>query len=200
MASGEKKPARSRVVLTDISSRAWEHPADKGALVALRKLSGFDTVFKALSGLLPERSLRLLFLSDSVRVDERQFPSLHYALQQTREHLSLAGELLGAESPHDRSRPGPSPWWRSTTRAICWRPRTARRCAGSPGTPRCAATEAPTSTKPMSPSSRAPIPCISTGTRSRGWASPRSVVPGSSSPSTRPGCSPPRCGASRRSR
>ena len=31
---GEKKPARARVVLTEISSRAWEHPADKGALVA----------------------------------------------------------------------------------------------------------------------------------------------------------------------
>ena len=42
MASGDKKPARSRVVLTDISSRAWEHPADKGALVALRKL-GFNS-------------------------------------------------------------------------------------------------------------------------------------------------------------
>ena len=32
MATGDKKPARARVVLTDISSRAWEHPADRGAL------------------------------------------------------------------------------------------------------------------------------------------------------------------------
>ncbi len=48
--------------------------------MALRKLSGFDTAFKALSGLLPERSLRLLYLSDSVRVSEQQFPHLHTML------------------------------------------------------------------------------------------------------------------------
>lgn len=64
----------------DLSSRAYEHPADRSALVALRRLSGFDTVFRTLSGLLPERSLRLLYLSDSVRVGERQFPHLHALL------------------------------------------------------------------------------------------------------------------------
>ncbi|WP_171161647.1 M48 family metallopeptidase [Streptomyces sp. I05A-00742] len=73
-------PGRDRRRFPDISSRAYEHPADRSALVALRKLSGFDTVFKALSGLLPERSLRLLFLSDSVRVGEQQFPHLHTML------------------------------------------------------------------------------------------------------------------------
>jgi hypothetical protein len=35
-------PDRSRVRLPGISSRAYEHPADRSALVALRKLSGFD--------------------------------------------------------------------------------------------------------------------------------------------------------------
>lgn len=74
------EPARERRRFPDISSRAYEHPADRSALVALRKLSGFDTVFKALSGLLPERSLRLLYLSDSVRVSEQQFPHLHAML------------------------------------------------------------------------------------------------------------------------
>ncbi|WP_236061859.1 M48 family metallopeptidase [Actinacidiphila acididurans] len=64
-----------------MSSRAYEHPADRSALVALRKLSGFDTVFKALSGLVPERSLRLLFLSDSVRVSDEQFPHLNHMLR-----------------------------------------------------------------------------------------------------------------------
>ncbi|MFI8106306.1 M48 family metallopeptidase [Streptomyces sp. NPDC086023] len=76
----EKLPARDRRRFPGISSRAYEHPADRSALVALRKLSGFDTVFKALSGLLPERSLRLLFLSDTVRVGETQFPHLHRML------------------------------------------------------------------------------------------------------------------------
>ncbi|CAM5547758.1 M48 family metallopeptidase [Streptomyces abikoensis] len=79
-APGERLPGRQRKRFPDISSRAYEHPADRSALVALRKLSGFDTVFKALSGLLPERSLRLLFLSDSVRVSEQQFQHLHTML------------------------------------------------------------------------------------------------------------------------
>ncbi|MDT0447110.1 M48 family metallopeptidase [Streptomyces johnsoniae] len=72
-----------------ISSRAYEHPADRSALVALRKLTGFDAVFKALSGMLPERSLRLLFLSDSVRVSERQFAQLHELLLDAAYVLDL---------------------------------------------------------------------------------------------------------------
>ncbi|KNB53034.1 M48 family metallopeptidase [Streptomyces caatingaensis] len=78
--AGEGVPARDRKRFPDISSRAYEHPADRSALVALRKLSGFDTVFKAMSGLLPERSMRLLFLSDSVRVGPQQFGHLHTML------------------------------------------------------------------------------------------------------------------------
>jgi Zn-dependent protease with chaperone function len=74
------QPARSRAILTDISSRAWEHPADRGALVALRKLKGFDTLLKAMAGLFNERAVRLLFLGSAVRVDERQFQQLHYVL------------------------------------------------------------------------------------------------------------------------
>ncbi|MFD6227751.1 M48 family metallopeptidase [Streptomyces sp. NPDC060232] len=85
----EKTPARDRKRFPGISSRAYEHPADRSALVALRKLSGFDTVFKALSGLLPERSLRLLFLSDSVRVGETQFPHLHAMLRDACYILDL---------------------------------------------------------------------------------------------------------------
>lgn len=75
-----KKPARSRATMPGISSRAWEHPADKGALVALRKLKGFDSLIKAFSGLINERQLRLLFLGSAVRVDERQFVQLHRTL------------------------------------------------------------------------------------------------------------------------
>ncbi|MEV7613634.1 M48 family metallopeptidase [Streptomyces sp. NPDC089799] len=85
----EKVPARDRRRFPGISSRAYEHPADRSALVALRKLSGFDTVFKALSGLLPERSLRLLYLSDSVRVGETQFAHLHAMLRDACYILDL---------------------------------------------------------------------------------------------------------------
>ena len=74
------EPARTRATLTGISSRAWEHPADQGALVALRKLKGFDTLLKALSGLFNERAVRLVLLGSAVRVDERNFARLHRLL------------------------------------------------------------------------------------------------------------------------
>lgn len=86
---GERLPGRDRRRFPDISSRAYEHPADKTALVALRKLSGFDTVFRSLSGLLPERSLRLLFLSDSVRVGDEQFAHLDSMLRDACHILDL---------------------------------------------------------------------------------------------------------------
>ncbi|NML49130.1 M48 family metallopeptidase [Streptomyces sp. R302] len=82
-------PSRQRKRFPDISSRAYEHPADRSALVALRKLSGFDTVFKTLSGLLPERSLRLLYLSDSVRVSDAQFSHLNDMLRDACYILDL---------------------------------------------------------------------------------------------------------------
>ncbi|MFE1231086.1 M48 family metallopeptidase [Streptomyces sp. NPDC058745] len=85
----ENVPSRQRRRFAGISSRAYEHPADRSALVALRKLSGFDTVFKALSGLLPERSLRLLFLSDSVRVSDAQFSHLNDMLRDACYILDL---------------------------------------------------------------------------------------------------------------
>ncbi|MFI1509014.1 M48 family metallopeptidase [Streptomyces sp. NPDC020597] len=88
-AGHEHVPSRQRRRFPGISSRAYEHPADRSALVALRKLSGFDTVFKALSGLLPERSLRLLFLSDSVRVSDQQFAHLNDMLRDACHILDL---------------------------------------------------------------------------------------------------------------
>lgn len=85
------KPARSRVPLPGISSRAWEHPADRGALVALRKLKGYDQLVKLLSGLFNERVVRLALLGSAVKVDERQFERLYRLLQE-------AGTTLDAES------------------------------------------------------------------------------------------------------
>ena len=74
-------PDRARVRLTGISSRAYEHPADRSALVALRKLTGFDTLLKLLNGLFNERAMRLQFLASGVRVSERQFPQIYEMLR-----------------------------------------------------------------------------------------------------------------------
>lgn len=76
----ERSPTRTRVRLAGISSRAWEHPADRGALVALRQLKGFDTVLKKLASLWNERSLRLVYIGNAIRVDDRQYPRVHRAL------------------------------------------------------------------------------------------------------------------------
>jgi Zn-dependent protease with chaperone function len=70
-------PDRARVRLTGISSRAYEHPADRSALVALRKLSGFDTLLRKLFGLFNERAFRLTYLAGAVKVSERQFPHIY---------------------------------------------------------------------------------------------------------------------------
>ncbi|HEY6315759.1 MAG TPA: M48 family metallopeptidase [Streptosporangiaceae bacterium] len=70
-------PDRARVRLTGISSRAYEHPADRSALVALRKLTGFDTLLKKLFGLFNERAFRLTYLAGAVRASERQFPHIY---------------------------------------------------------------------------------------------------------------------------
>ncbi len=77
MTGTEDRPARARLTFTGISSRAWEHPADRGALVAIRQLKGFDMVLRKLSGLINERALRLIFLGSAVRAGDRQFPKVH---------------------------------------------------------------------------------------------------------------------------
>lgn len=101
------RPVRPRVTLPGVSSRAWEHPADQGALVALRKLRGFDTLLKALSGLVSERALRLVYLGSAVRADERQFAPLHKLLAEVCEVLDaprlpelyvMADPYLGAQT------------------------------------------------------------------------------------------------------
>ncbi len=74
------QPDRSRVRLPGISSRAYEHPADRSALVALRKLTGFDVILKNLAGLFNDRALRLMFLASSVRCSNSQFPDLYQAM------------------------------------------------------------------------------------------------------------------------
>jgi Zn-dependent protease with chaperone function len=82
-------PDRSRIRLPGISSRAYEHPADRSALVALRKLTGFDTILRNLAGLFNDRSLRLVFLASSVRVTEDQFPDLYQMLRDGAYILDL---------------------------------------------------------------------------------------------------------------
>jgi Zn-dependent protease with chaperone function len=94
-------PERSRIRLPGISSRAYEHPADRSALVALRKLTGFDTILKNLAGLFNDRALRLMFLASSVRCSQEQFPDLYQAMLDGCYILDLptVPELYVTQSP-----------------------------------------------------------------------------------------------------
>jgi Zn-dependent protease with chaperone function len=76
-----------RRILTDISPRAWEHPADRAALAALRKLPVFDEVLRTLFGFFGEKPVRLAFQANSLRVTERQFPRIHALYQDVLETM-----------------------------------------------------------------------------------------------------------------
>ncbi|HEY8457289.1 MAG TPA: M48 family metallopeptidase [Actinopolymorphaceae bacterium] len=89
MPTTEDRPARSRVTLTGISSRAWEHPADRGALVAVRQLKGFDLLLRKLSGLINERALRLIFLGSAVRAGDQQFPRVYRVFAEAAATLDI---------------------------------------------------------------------------------------------------------------
>ncbi|PJN26779.1 M48 family metallopeptidase [Kitasatospora sp. CB02891] len=82
-------PSRRRQRFPEISTRAWEHPADRSGLVALRRLSGFDDILKKLAGLVSERSVRLLFLATAVKTSERQFPELYDMVRDAAYVLDL---------------------------------------------------------------------------------------------------------------
>lgn len=82
-------PKKSRTPLPGISTRAWEHPADRSALMALRKLRGFDTLLKSLNGLVQQRAIRMQYLGSAIRVDERQFPRVHHALREAARVLDV---------------------------------------------------------------------------------------------------------------
>lgn len=62
-----------RVRLADISSRSWEHPADRAALRSLNSIPGFPEVVRKIVGMFGERGLRLFFQANAVRVSPRQY-------------------------------------------------------------------------------------------------------------------------------
>ena len=86
----ESLPAlRGRIRFPDISSRAYEHPADRGALVALRAIPGFDSVLKTISGAIGERSIRYLYLATATHVSPRQYPQIHQMLHECATTLDV---------------------------------------------------------------------------------------------------------------
>ena len=73
----DEEPQAERVVLTDVSSLAWEHPSDAAALNSLRQVPGFDTAVRKVFGLIAERTLRIMALGSSVEVSAKQYPEIN---------------------------------------------------------------------------------------------------------------------------
>lgn len=92
----------TRMRFPGISSRAYEHPTDRGALVALRAVPGFDSVLKAMAGAMSDRAERLLYLSSAVRVGPGQYPELAELRDECVSTLDLpeVPELYVYRSPH----------------------------------------------------------------------------------------------------
>jgi Zn-dependent protease with chaperone function len=88
-------------VLTDISSTAWEHPADRAALNALRAIPGFDLAVRKIAGFIGDRALRQLFLGSAVRVGPTQRPKLDAMLTEVLTTLDWTDrpELYVTQSP-----------------------------------------------------------------------------------------------------
>lgn len=91
----------SRRILKEISPAAWEHPADRAALAALRRVPGFDEVLRRLFGLFGEKPIRLAFQANAVRVSERQFPEVYARYRDVLETFDSpeAYELFVSQTP-----------------------------------------------------------------------------------------------------
>lgn len=66
-----------RKIFTKISSKNWEHPADKAALIALKQVPQLNDIIKQALGFVTDKSVRLLYLGSAVRVSSTQFSKIY---------------------------------------------------------------------------------------------------------------------------
>lgn len=99
--AGGGGPGHQRRILSGIGATSWEHPADRAALNALRKLPGFDFALRKVFGMFGERAIRLAFKANAVRVSEKQYPWIHQRLLRVCEVMDLddVPELYVSQTP-----------------------------------------------------------------------------------------------------
>lgn len=85
----------------NISSLSFEHPTDAAALVSLRKIPGIDIFLRFMFKMVQEKRTRLLYLSSTVRVSEKQFGNVNKLYQEALEIIDFESkpELYIAQSP-----------------------------------------------------------------------------------------------------
>ena len=78
--------------LTDISPKAYEHPADRAATAALASVPYLDQVVRKLIEFGYERALRQSYLGASVRLGPDQLPAVYRAYKQVLVTLDMPDE------------------------------------------------------------------------------------------------------------
>jgi Zn-dependent protease with chaperone function len=75
--------------LKNISSKAYEHPADRAATAALKSVPMLDTVVRRLIEFQYERAFRQLLLANSVKLGPDQLPDVYRGYERALEALDL---------------------------------------------------------------------------------------------------------------
>lgn len=90
-----------RTKLVQISSTAWEHPADRAALNTLRSIPGFDTVVRKIAAFFGEIGIRQLFLANAVQIGPNQRPKLWAMYQEVLDTMDWPDvpELYVTQTP-----------------------------------------------------------------------------------------------------
>lgn len=78
--------------LVDISSKAYEHPADRAATAALKSIPLLDATVRRLIELQYERAFRQVLLAGSVKLGPDQLPEVWGHYQRALRTLDLPGE------------------------------------------------------------------------------------------------------------
>jgi Zn-dependent protease with chaperone function len=76
----------------EISSKAYEHPADRAATAALKAVPMLDTVVRKLIEFGYERALRQLYLGNSVKIGEQQLPDVWSSYRGVSRVLDMPAE------------------------------------------------------------------------------------------------------------
>ncbi len=95
--------ASQRIRFPGISPRAYEHPADKGAMATLRAVPGVADVLKTLNSLFNERAERLMAVASHVRVGPSQYPVLDQLRVESAEVLDLPRVPQALRRPRPRA-------------------------------------------------------------------------------------------------
>jgi Zn-dependent protease with chaperone function len=85
----------------EISSKAYEHPADRAATAALKAVPMLDVVVRKLIEFRYERALRQFYLGNSLKISDRQLPEMYASYRGVAQVLDMPSDydLYVSSSP-----------------------------------------------------------------------------------------------------